>query len=399
MRLVHLSDLHLGYRQYQRLTPTGVNQREADVAATFRFAVDRVIELKPELVVVSGDVFHNVRPTNQAILHAFLQFSRLVTALPNSAIVVVAGNHDTPRTSESGGILQLFAQIGLDVVDREPKRLSYPQLDLSVLAVPDVPGLVKPSFNVDPAARFNVLVMHCGIEGLNDTAPWSRPPVEVSVQELNAPAWDYIALGDCHVYREVQPNAFYAGSIDYTSLDTWGERREEDPKGKEGPRGKGFVECDLTTGAQTFHVLPQSRPLVELPAIKARDLTAAEIDQHIQASVETCAGGIDDKIVRLTVWDIPRHIARELDHKTIRDYKRRALSFQLDLRRPELNRITASGSAGRRPSLNDVVRDHLKARPIDADIDRDALIDCAIAYLDEAQAAAIVSTPPAPIEA
>ena len=39
MRLVHLSDLHLGYRQYQRLTPGGVNQREADVATTFRTLV------------------------------------------------------------------------------------------------------------------------------------------------------------------------------------------------------------------------------------------------------------------------------------------------------------------------------------------------------------------------
>ena len=146
MRLVHLSDLHLGYRQYQRLTPTGVNQREADVAATFRLVVDRIIDLRPEVVVVAGDVFHNVRPSNQAIVHAFLQFNRLVSALPESAIVLVAGNHDTPRTSETGGILQLFAQLGgLDVVDREPRRLSFPHLDLSVLAVPDVPGLVKPS--------------------------------------------------------------------------------------------------------------------------------------------------------------------------------------------------------------------------------------------------------------
>jgi hypothetical protein len=32
LRLVHLADLHLGYRQYQRLTPRGINQREADVA-------------------------------------------------------------------------------------------------------------------------------------------------------------------------------------------------------------------------------------------------------------------------------------------------------------------------------------------------------------------------------
>ncbi|HEV8445185.1 MAG TPA: DNA repair exonuclease [Gemmatimonadaceae bacterium] len=396
MRLVHLSDLHLGYRQYQRLTPTGVNQREADVATTFRVVVDRIIELRPELVVVAGDVFHNVRPSNQAIVHAFLQFSRLVTALPESAIVLVAGNHDTPRTSETGGILQLFAQLnGIDVVDRQPRRLSFPHLDLSVLAVPDVPGLVKPSFTIDSDARYNVLAMHCGIEGLADNVAWDRPPVEVSPSELNAPAWDYVALGHYHVYRELKPNAFFSGSIDYTSVDTWGEKREE----ADGPKGKGFIEYDLVERTQTFHPLPPSRPLIELPSIDARNLVAADIDHRIRAIVDACVDGIDDKIVRLTVWDIPRHIARELDHKTIRDYKRRALSFQLDLRRPELNRVTSSGAPMRRPSLNEIVREKLAARVIDADVDRDTLIERAIAYLDEAQVAAVVSTPPAAIEA
>src|SRR6059058_1925945 len=100
MRLVHLSDLHLGYRQYQRLTPGGVNQREADVAATFRLTIDRIIELAPDVVVIAGDIFHSVRPTNQAILHAFMQFSRLKQALPNAVLLLIAGNHDTPRTSE-----------------------------------------------------------------------------------------------------------------------------------------------------------------------------------------------------------------------------------------------------------------------------------------------------------
>ena len=136
-----------------------------------------------------------------------------------------------------------------------------------------------------------------------------------------------------------------------------------------------------------------------MPQINARNLVAADIDHRIRAIVDACVGGIDDKIVRLTVWDIPRHIARELDHKAIREYKRRALSFQLDLRRPELSRVTASGAPVRRPSLNELVREQLSARPIDADIDREALIERAIAYLDEAQIAAVVSTPPAPIEA
>ena len=52
MRLVHLSDLHLGFRQYQRLTPTGINQREADVAATASRAVAQIIACAPDLIVV-----------------------------------------------------------------------------------------------------------------------------------------------------------------------------------------------------------------------------------------------------------------------------------------------------------------------------------------------------------
>ncbi|HYS70260.1 MAG TPA: metallophosphoesterase, partial [Gemmatimonadaceae bacterium] len=56
MRLVHLADIHLGFRQYQRQTPAGLNQREADVAASMRNVIDKVIELKPDLVLIAGDV-------------------------------------------------------------------------------------------------------------------------------------------------------------------------------------------------------------------------------------------------------------------------------------------------------------------------------------------------------
>ena len=133
MSLVHLSDLHLGYRQYQRLTPAGINQREADVAGTFRTCVDRIIAIAPDVVVVAGDIFHTVRPSNQAILHAFVQFSRLVRSLPGAEIVLVAGNHDSPRSTETGGILPLLAQVGVHVVDHEPRRLSFPDRDLSML--------------------------------------------------------------------------------------------------------------------------------------------------------------------------------------------------------------------------------------------------------------------------
>ena len=123
MRLVHFSDLHLGIRQYQRTNPNGLNQREADVALAFTRAVDKTIALRPDLVLIAGDAFHTVRPTNPAILHAFRQFQRLAAELPDALVVMIAGNHDVPRSTETVCILTLFAQLGVQVVHRGAERL------------------------------------------------------------------------------------------------------------------------------------------------------------------------------------------------------------------------------------------------------------------------------------
>src|SRR6058998_3725383 len=165
MRLVHFSDLHLGFRQYQRLTPGGINQREADVARSFQTAIDKTVALRPELVLIGGDVFHNVRPTNPSIIHAFLQFSRLRAALPDAEIVLIAGNHDTPRAAETGSILRLFRELAINVAYSEAQRFYFAERDLAVLAVSDVRGR-PPALTPDPNARHNVLLLHGEVQGV-----------------------------------------------------------------------------------------------------------------------------------------------------------------------------------------------------------------------------------------
>ncbi|HEU4474146.1 MAG TPA: metallophosphoesterase, partial [Gemmatimonadales bacterium] len=162
MRLAHLADPHLGIRQYQRQTPSGINQREADVAHAFRLAMDGVIAARPDAVVVVGDLFHSVRPTNAAILFAFKQFQRLREALPDAPIVLVAGNHDTPRSVETGSILRLFEEVGVDVAADEARLLEYPSLDLSILAVPHGPlaSSEPPSLRSASKAGYRVLALH-----------------------------------------------------------------------------------------------------------------------------------------------------------------------------------------------------------------------------------------------
>jgi exonuclease SbcD len=354
------------------------------VAQSFTRALDKVIELAPDVVLIGGDVFHQVRPTNTAILHAYIQFARLRKALPNAEIVMVAGNHDTPRSLDAGNILRLFAPLGLRVIDDEAQALEFPHLDLSVLAVADNQRK-RPKLVPTGNHRWNVLLLHGEVEGM--LGPFAATPdtakKEIPQDDLNASHWDYIALGHYHVYRRMAPNQFYSGALDYTSSNSWGERIEEEMA---GVPGKGLIEHDLATGAHTFHPLPPSRQFVDLPVISARGLTTEEVDDLIRDTIDGCPGGIDDKVVRLVVRDMPRHITRQLDHKALREYRRRALHFHLDARRPDLiRRQDGQGAPGRRPSLADFVREKLRERLVGGDIDRDALVALGLRYLSEAE--------------
>ena len=385
MRLVHLSDLHLGYRQFQRQTAAGINQREADVASVFRAAIDKIIEIKPEIVLIAGDVFHNVRPPNPAILLAFTQFSRLVNALPDAVVVMVAGNHDAPRSAETVCILRLFSPLGIHVVDADPRRLTFPERNLAVLAVPDTLA-PRPSLDPDPAFERNILVMHSELRGIIplSSADIERAALQVDPREIGYDRWSYVAMGEYHIYRKLHHNAFYSGALEYTSFNIWGEQQEE----KEARlKGKGIVEYDLDTRKSIFHALAPARPLVDLPVISGRGLTAIEVDAAIRDNVARWPGGIEDRIVRQVVIDIPRHVSRELDQRALRDYKRRALSFQLDTKRPDILRQTGAGAAGRKASLTDTVREWLWARTIPPDVPREALVDLGLGYLKQAESA------------
>ncbi len=397
MRLVHLSDLHLGFRQYQRFTSMGINQSEHDVALAFRKAIDKTIELQPDVVLFAGDVFHNVRPTNPAIIYAFKQLSRLVQMLPDAIVVMVAGNHDTPRTSETGCLLKLFKPLGISVIDGSYEYLPFKERGLCILAVPDLAGAALPVLRPQGKERYNVLLLHGEIEGLfpPQVGMATRGTMEISRDELGAQNWDYVALGHYHVWREIAPNAFYSGSLEYTSTNIWGEVAEEAhldgstwreaAAERIGRPGKGFIEWDLDTGKQTFHSI-ETRSVIDLPELDARGMTAGEVDQAIRERVDGSPEPIDEAIVRLVAKNVARHVARELDHKALREYKRRALHFHLDPRRAEIIRVHGNAAPGRRASLAELVRDGLRSRPIDSEIDREELIAAGLDYLTQAEA-------------
>ena len=391
LKLAHLADLHLGFRQFDRQTPKGANQREVDVAEAFKRAVDDLLEQQPDLIVIAGDLFHSVRPTNAAILYCFRQLHRLRTGLPAAPIVVIAGEHDTPRSSETGSILRLYEALGVEIAVEDARRIMFPKLDCAVLAVPQqaLAQANRPALRPEPGGpTINLLLTHGVYGGLGEERGTMEYGGALLSRELLAPEkWDYIALGHYHTAQSVATNAWYSGSLEYLPPNPWGQLQDEaeqrSGKGKKERAGKGYLLVELPGARVTFRPIAPARRHIDLPPIQGAGLNAKELDAQIADRVN--AVKIDDQIVRLLVWDVDRATARDIDHAAIRAYKARALNFQLDLRRPEAQRVASVAGAGtKRQTLTETVRDFLGRRPLDAELNRETFVKLGVEYLESA---------------
>ena len=131
---------------------------------------------------------------------------------------------------------------------------------------------------------------------------------------------------------------------------------------------------DVDRGTAQRRPVPLAREILDLEPIEADGIQAAAVNALIAERVAAVRGGIADKVVRLRVQNIPRHVARELDHAAIRALKADALHFHLDLRRPEIQRAVGIGAPGRRQTLPELVHSYLERRPLPAELDREAFV-------------------------
>ena len=58
---VHAADLHLGYAQYN------LDVRRKDFNNVFEELVDKTIALKPDFMILAGDIFEHARPSNSTL--------------------------------------------------------------------------------------------------------------------------------------------------------------------------------------------------------------------------------------------------------------------------------------------------------------------------------------------
>ena len=319
MIVAHLSDLHLGYRSYDRVEK-GRNVRERDVEAAFEGALERIARLAPELVVVSGDIFDRPDPPSSAVVALARGLEGLRTSLPDTPVVMVAGSSDTPLRAGGPGALAAFDTIpGVEAASDEVRTVRLLGGDLHVALVPHRALLRSPFPDVqaEPRARWNVLVLRGRMTSARATAAALGRKRSTSLT-LDPSGWDYVAMGYEHAHGTVAPRIAYAGSLERIGPDPWGEAAEE----------KGFVAADLASGEVRFHAIP-GRAVVELAGIRVRPGEPEHVSRRIEEVVRETPGGIDGKIVRMRIQGLPGGAPPRLDEALLEGLRARALHLSV----------------------------------------------------------------------
>lgn len=310
MILAHLSDLHLGFRAYGRIE-RGADMRERDVAAAFERAIQEVIRLRPDVVVVAGDVFDRPEPPASAVVTLARALEALRAALPHTPVLMVAGPRDTPRRPGDPGALAVLDTFpNVEAATGLTRSILIDRLGLHACLVPYRAVTRHPAAvpEPDPRMRFNVLVVH------GQTTRGGREGVHADPEE-----WDYIALGGEHRRRTVEAHARYAGSLERVALDPWDEATDE----------KGFLAVDLESGHVGFHPIP-GRPVVALAPVKVGRGDAERLRRRVREVTAEVPGGIADKIVRLRLRGATPFDLLALQGEPLRNLRAEALYLMVE---------------------------------------------------------------------
>ncbi len=223
MKILHLSDLHLGKRLLGY-----------DLIEDQRYILGEIIksvkENKPELILICGDVFDRANPSEEAV-KLYDDFTGRLTEL--APVFIIAGNHDSAvrlqlykdRLKDSGLYIEGDSGEGLCHIDVKtcemPVRvhmLSY--VSAANLGSDDLQDGLKALFDgCEMGEGLNILLSHQFFlpvsknrEEMIDGSERIKVGGAERIDSGILSAFDYVALGHVHRCQKAGKNAYYSGS-------------------------------------------------------------------------------------------------------------------------------------------------------------------------------------------
>jgi len=187
MHILHISDTHLGKRQY------GQDFREQDVYDVFNQLIDVAINEHVDAIIHTGDLFDVYDPSNRAELEAVKALKRLKEH--NIQFILISGDHDTPKRLDTRYSLELLEQIDLVKFLKNDK---YVVGDIFIYGISHVPNLLKDKLkyrlaSLKPESKKSILMLH---QGIREELPYEGA---YQIEEADLPkTFSYYACGHIH---------------------------------------------------------------------------------------------------------------------------------------------------------------------------------------------------------
>lgn len=318
MTILHSADLHIG--NFRGPEKNGLNLRGSDILRCLDFLVDVAVKEKPDLIVISGDVFNQARLWSDRALpevgYSILFFKRLGAVAP---VCVLKGTPNHDGSGQFQVLCEVFADAayGVHILDRPSVTVIETKSGkINVAALPGFdygifrshfPGLSKEDESAAITQELgkivlglrgqcdksypSVLLAHYTVLGANTESgqvPYSifAEPV-LTPEVLDAAGYDLVALG--HIHRpqrvaSVSGNVYYSGAVNSLNFNDEAQSR-------------GFWIHDLESDEHRFIETPY-RPFKTI-RMTSQDVEAFNSGNVDAVSYRLWRNQIKDCIVRV----------------------------------------------------------------------------------------------------
>lgn len=213
MRVLHTSDWHLGHRLYE-------HDRHCEQAHMLTQITEVVRAEQPDVLVVSGDVYHTGNPSKQTQKLFHDKLLEIQDAAPQMQIVVSSGNHDSSLGIEIAR--SLWERCGIRIVGLFERQDEQPNLERHIVEVcrgDERLGYVV-AIPFAHAANFPK-VPECEVEGDERQTTFVRAVLDL-VQKRNTEGLPVVLMAHLFVQGNEANAHDTIGGLEYVSLEDFG---------------------------------------------------------------------------------------------------------------------------------------------------------------------------------